>query len=134
METKAVYYKSDFVATIANEADWESPFEVRFWTTCPAKAKKVSFDGENYSGCSLNEEGLLLVPFDNFIRKHSQGFGLLKMEITHLSESSAYSDGVNNRVLQPETVVHQDEEGNEYYLKLGLEGDESSGIVCFLNE
>ena len=126
METRSIYFKSDFLVRLTNEFGWSNPFSIRFFTTRAVSALTVGYDGETYKGCSVDDEtGALLVPFERFTEKCRQGLGVLKMEITWKEQNAVYPDQWEDKVMSVQPVVCTDENEEQFILSLGLTGDES---------
>ena len=125
MDTKSIHFKSDFLLRLSNEVDWSTPFIIRFFTTRAVSAKVVAFDGENYVGCTLDEStGALLVPFERFTELYRQGLGTLRMELTYRLSNALYPDQYQDVVLPAQPVVCTNDQQEEFYLSLGLTGDD----------
>ena len=126
METRSIYFKSDFLVRLTNEFGWSNPFCIRFFTTRAVSALTVGYDGETYKGCSVDDEtGALLVPFERFTEKCRQGLGVLKMEVTWKEQNVVYPDQWEDKVMSVQPVVCTDENEEQFILSLGLTGDES---------
>lgn len=126
METRSIYFKSDFIVRLTNEFGWSNPFSIRFFTTRAVSAMVVSYDGETYKGCSVDDEtGALVVPFERFTEKCRQGLGVLKMEVTWKEQNVVYPDQWEDKVMSVQPVVCTDENEEQFTLSLGLTGDES---------
>lgn len=126
METRSIYFKSDFLVRLTNEFGWSSPFSIRFFTSRAVSAMVVSYDGETYKGCSVDDEtGALVVPFERFTEKCRQGLGVLKMEVTWKVPNSVYPDQWEDKIMSAQPVVCTDENEEQFILSLGLTGDES---------
>ena len=125
MDTRSINFKSDFLVRLVNEVDWSTPFSIRFFTTRAVSAKVVAFDGENYVGCTLDEStGALLVPFERFTELYRQGLGTLRMELTYRLSNALYPDQYQDVVLPAQPVVCTNDQQEEFYLSLGLTGDD----------
>lgn len=125
METRSIYFKSDFLVRLTNEFGWSSPFSIRFFTSRAVSAMVVSYDGETYKGCSVDSEtGALKVPFERFTERCRQGIGVLKMEVTFRVPNAVYPDQWEDKVMAVQPVVVTNEDGESFWLALGLTGDE----------
>lgn len=126
METRSIYFKSDFIVRLTNEFGWSNPFSIRFFTTRAVSALTVGYDGTTYKGCSVDDEtGALVVPFERFTEKCRQGLGVLKMEVTWKEQNVVYPDQWEDKVMSVQPVVCTDENEEQFILSLGLTGDES---------
>ncbi len=91
-----VYYKSDFRVEVANyAADTSTPFVFTYKTTSDGSSYLASFDGENYTNCSVTDEGTLLVTFDS----HGLDMGQLSVVREYFVDDEDFADGVANRVV-----------------------------------
>lgn len=124
METKSIFFKSDFNIILKSEAGWAVPFRLKFYTNVPARAHVASFDGTEYSGCHLIDADTLCIGIDNTGTdgKAILGLGKLLMAPEFYLDNDCYNDGICNEHLAPSPVIVTDEDGTQYEIVLDLNG------------
>ena len=118
METKKLYYKSDFTITEKSESGYGLPFKFKYYTGSPKKYHIACFDGTTYHGCSLDDNGNLVIAFDD----QHMGVGTLMVERHYYLNNEQYASGICDLYVEPKEVVIE-EDGKQYYLVLGFEGN-----------
>ena len=124
MEQTTINFKSDFKIWISSEAGFGVPFRFRFYTNSPTRAYQVCYDGHKYHNCRLEDDGRLMVAFDN----HGLGLGQLMVEMTYYLTDEDYKSGICDRVLSPFTIISTDNDGQQSVIVLSLQGATEVGI------
>ena len=130
MDSKKVYYKSDFTITEHTDTGYAVPFKFIYYTAAPTRAFVACYDGHNYHNCRL-VDGDLVIGFDD----HNMGLGILKVERRYYINDIDYATGICDEVIAPAPVViNVDEDGHvkQYHLQLGMDGDmtiDASSVV-----
>jgi hypothetical protein len=123
MQTKQIFFKTDFQITEHSEAGYGVPFRFKYYTGAPSRAFIASFDGQNYTNCHLNDDGDLVIGFDD----QKMGLGILKVERTYYLNDVNYASGVCDEWIAPTHVVIEelDDQGQvqKFQLQLALEGE-----------
>jgi hypothetical protein len=123
MQTKQIYYKSDFSITEKSESGYAMPFRFIYYAASPSRPFVASFDGQKYTNCQLDESGNLLIGFDD----HNLGCGTLMVQRKYYLNSSAYASGVCDEEIAPAAVVIQYEDSTgttqEANIVMALQGD-----------
>ena len=123
MNYKDIFYRTDFAITEHSEAGYNVPFRFRYWAADPSRFFEASFDGTNFTNCRLDNNGDLVIGFDN----HRLGCGILMVGRTYYLNSQDYSDGVCDEAIAPIPVVVEEVDGQgqtQYFnIRLGLQGD-----------
>ena len=129
MQIKQIFFKTDFTITERSEAGYGVPFRFRYWTGSPSRAFVASFDGQTYTNCHLDNDGNLVIGFDD----QRMGLGMLMVERTYYLNDQNYASGVCDEYIAPRPVVieEEDEQGQPVYfnLQLSLQGDASINAV-----
>ena len=117
MKRKKLYYKTDFKIWERCECGFGAPFYFIYFTNNPRCGVVASYDGREYHGCRLMEDGRLCVAFDD----HGLGLGVLRVERRFYLSDADYASGVCDEVFPPIPVTCED--GDEQYnLYLSLDG------------
>lgn len=134
MIQEKLYYKSDFKVFIRNDAGWETPFSIRFYTGSPLRCLSASYNGFVYTNCSITEDGLLRVAFDeaNPVGRERMGLGVLQMEPTFYLTDKDYADGIANEALPPQILTFENSAGESVEVLLSLQGATDLDIKCEL--
>ena len=123
MQTKQIFFKTDFTITEQSEAGYGVPFRFKYYTGAPSRAFVASFDGTNYQNCHLNDDGDLVIAFDD----QKMGLGILMVERTYYLNDADYASGVCDECIAPSPVVIEEEDGQgqvqKFHLQLALEGE-----------
>ena len=123
MNYKDIFYKTDFVLKEQSEVGYSVPFRFKYWAADPSRFFEASFDGTNYQNCRLDDNGDLIIGFDN----HKMGCGTLMVARTYYLNNQDFADGVCDEAIPPTPVVIEetDEKGEiqKFTLRLALTGD-----------
>ena len=129
MQIKQIFFKTDFTITEKSEAGYGVPFRFKYYTGAPSRAFVASFDGREYTNCHLDDDGNLVIGFDD----QKMGLGILKVERTYYLNDQNYASGVCDEYIAPQPVVIEeldDQEQPVYFnLQLSLQGDASINAV-----
>ena len=129
MQIKQIFFKTDFTITEKSEAGYGVPFRFKYYTGAPSRAFVASFDGREYTNCHLDDDGNLVIGFDD----QKMGLGILKVERTYYLNDENYASGVCDEYVAPVPVVIEeldDQEQPVYFnLQLALQGDASINAV-----
>ena len=125
MDYKKVFFKTDFTITEHSEVGYAVPFRFRYFAASPSRAFEVSFDGNEFRNCQLNDDGDLVIGFDD----HKMGLGTLMVERTYYLNNPDFVSGVCDERIAPAPVVIEEEgdDGtvNKFNIVLSLEGETS---------
>ena len=125
MQIKQIFFKTDFAITEHSEAGYGVPFKFKYFTAAPSRAFVVSYDGITFTNCHLNDQGDLVIGFDD----QNMGLGILMVERTYYLNNAAYVSGVCDERIAPTPVVCEetDDQGQvqKYQIQLGLQGSTS---------
>lgn len=117
MKQRKLYFKTDFKIWERCDCGFDAPFRFTYFTGSPRCGVVASYDGHEYHGCKLMEDGRLCVAFDD----HGFGLGVLRVERRFYLTDADYASGVCDEVFPPTPVTCED--GDEQYnLCLSLEG------------
>lgn len=123
MQTKQVYFKTDFSLLEKSDVGYSLPFRFLYFAAAPSRGYEVSFDGVTYKNCSLDSDGNLLVTFDD----HNLGCGTLMVRRTYYLNSDTFASGVCDAEIAAQKVVaeYKDTEGNtqQYNIVMSTSGD-----------
>ncbi len=126
MNTKNVYYKSDFKIAISFDGGWGVPFRLKFWANSPSRCYMATYDGKEYVNCEVMEDGRLCVSFDS----HNMGFGLLTVQPTFYLDDKRFADGACSNVVAPFNVSVSGDDGEAFLLNLSLDNDDVRDVVA----
>lgn len=123
MNYKDIFYKTDFVLKEQSEVGYSVPFRFKYWAAAPSRFFEASFDGTNYQNCRLDDNGDLIIGFDN----HNMGCGTLMVARTYYLNNQDFSDGVCDEAIPPTPVVIEEEDGQgvmqKFTIRLALTGE-----------
>ena len=123
MNYKDIFYKTDFAITEHSEAGYNVPFRFKYWSADPSRYFEASFDGTNFTNCRLDDNGDLVIGFDN----HKMGCGILMVARTYYLNNQDYTEGVCDEAIAPTPVVIEEVDGQgqtQYFnVRLALQGD-----------
>lgn len=123
MNYKDIFYKTDFMITEHSEVGYTVPFRFKYYAAAPSRCFEASFDGKTYTNCHLDEQGNLVIGFDN----HNLGCGTLMVARTYYLNDQNYADGVCDEAIAPAPVVIEEVDGqgqtNQFTLRLSLNGE-----------
>ena len=129
MQIKQIFFKTDFTITERSEAGYGVPFRFKYFTGAPSRAFIASFDGTTYTNCHLDDDGNLVIGFDD----QKMGLGILMVERTYYLNDANYASGVCDEWIAPKPVVieEEDDQGQvvKFNLQLSLQGDASINAV-----
>lgn len=129
MQIKRIFFKTDFTITEKSEAGYGVPFRFKYYTGAPSRAFVASFDGREYTNCHLDDDGNLVIGFDD----QKIGLGILMVERTYYLNDQNYASGVCDEYIAPKPVVIEelDDQNQSVYfnLQLALQGDASINAV-----
>ena len=129
MQIKQIFFKTDFTITERSEAGYGVPFRFKYYTGAPSRAFVASFDGTTYTNCHLDDDGNLVIGFDD----QHMGLGILMVERTYYLNDANYASGVCDEWIAPKPVVieEEDDQGQvvKFNLQLSLQGDASINAV-----
>ena len=123
MNYKDIFYKTDFMITEHSEVGYNVPFRFKYYAAAPSRFFEASFDGKTYTNCHLDEQGNLVIGFDN----HNLGCGTLMVARTYYLNDQNFADGVCDEAIAPAPVVIEEVDGqgqtNQFTLRLSLNGE-----------
>ena len=123
MNYKDIFYKTDFAITEHSEVGYAVPFRFKYYAAAPSRAFEASFDGTTYTNCRLNDQGDLVIGFDN----HNMGCGILMVARTYYLNNQDFADGVCDEAIAPVPVVIQEVDGHgvtqKFTVRLALTGE-----------
>ena len=128
-----IYYKTSFDVLLERKNGWQTPFNLRVFTTHPKTGQLAKFDGENYDGCTLEEDGRLRIHFFDFSRRFHQDFGYLRIQIEDMKSDGQFPDGVLNKFGSVKIINGYDESGEgteEAYLQISVAGEARGPFIC----
>lgn len=129
MQIKKIFFKTDFTITERSEVGYAVPFKFKYYTAAPSRAFVASFDGRTYQNCKLDDDGNLVIGFDD----QNMGLGLLMVERTYYLNNADYESGVCDEVIAPAPVVIEEEDNNgvmQYFnVQLSLQGEATVNAV-----
>ena len=121
METKKIFYQSDFRLVEQSDAGFEVPFKFTYYTANPKQSWVATYDGHEYTNCEVDGDGRLCVGFDD----HKLGVGTLMVERRYYLTDEHYQSGICDEVIEPTPVIIKEEvEGTEVEMNvvLGFDG------------
>lgn len=123
MNYKDIFYKTDFMITEHSEVGYAVPFRFRYYAAAPSRFFEASFDGKTYTNCHLDDNGNLVIGFDN----HNLGCGTLMVARTYYLNDVNYADGVCDEAIAPAPVVIEEEDDQhqtqKFTLRLSISGE-----------
>lgn len=123
MNYKDIFYKTDFVLKEQSEVGYSVPFRFKYWAAAPSRFFEASFDGTNYQNCRLDDNGDLIIGFDN----HNMGCGTLMVARTYYLNNQDFADGVCDEAIPPTPVVIEEMDGQgvmqKFTVRLALSGE-----------
>ena len=125
MNYKDIFYKTDFAITEHSEVGYAVPFRFRYYAAAPSRYFEASYDGNNFHNCRLNDNGDLVIGFDN----HNMGCGILMVARTYYLNNQDFADGVCDEAIAPIPVEIEETnelgEINKFNIRLALSGETS---------
>ena len=121
METKKIFYQSDFRLVETSDAGFGVPFKFTYYTANPKQCWVATYDGHEYTNCEVDSDGRLCIGFDD----HKLGVGTLMVERRYYLTDEHYQSGICDEVIEPTPVIIKEEvEGVEVEMNvvLGFEG------------
>jgi len=121
METKKIFYQSDFRLVEQSDAGFGVPFKFTYYTANPKQSWVASYDGHEYTNCEVDGDGRLCIGFDD----HKLGVGTLMVERRYYLTDEHYQSGICDEVIEPTPVIIKEEvEGTEVEMNvvLGFDG------------
>lgn len=121
METKKIFYQSDFRLVEQSDAGFGVPFRFTYYTANPKQCWVATFDGTEYKNCELDADGRLCIGFDD----HKLGVGTLMVERRYYLTDEHYQSGICDEVIEPTPVIIKEEvDGVEVEMNvvLGFDG------------
>lgn len=121
METKKIFYQSDFRLVEQSDAGFGVPFKFTYYTANPKQCWVATYDGHEYTNCEVDGDGRLCIGFDD----HKLGVGTLMVERRYYLTDEHYQSGICDEVIEPTTVIiKEDVEGTEVEMNvvLGFDG------------
>lgn len=123
MNYKDIFYKTDFVLKEQSEVGYSVPFRFKYWAAAPSRFFEASFDGTNFTNCRLDDNGDLIIGFDN----HNMGCGTLMVARTYYLNNQDFADGVCDEAIPPTPVVIEEVDGQgmkqKFTVRLALSGE-----------
>ena len=101
METKKIFYQTDFRLVETSDAGFGVPFRFAYYTANPKQCWVATYDGTEYKNCELDTDGNLCVAFDD----HKLGVGTLMVERRYYLTDLHYQTDVCDEVIEPQPVV-----------------------------
>ena len=121
METKKIFYQSDFRLVEQSDAGFDVPFKITYYTANPKQCWVATYDGHEYTNCEVDGDGRLCIGFDD----HKLGVGTLMVERRYYLTDEHYQSGICDEVIEPTPVIIKEEvEGTkvEMNVVLGFDG------------
>ena len=121
METKKIFYQSDFRLVEQSDAGFGVPFKFTYYTANPKQSWVATYDGHEYTNCEVDGDGRLCIGFDD----HKLGVGTLMVERRYYLTDEHYQTGICDEVIEPTSVIIKEEvEGAEVEMNvvLGFDG------------
>ena len=121
METKKIFYQTDFRLVEQSDAGFGVPFKFTYYTANPKQSWVASYDGHEYTNCEVDGDGRLCIGFDD----HKLGVGTLMVERRYYLTDEHYQSGICDEVIEPTPVIIKEEvEGveKEMNVVLGFDG------------
>lgn len=121
METKKIFYQSDFRLVEQSDAGFGVPFKFTYYTANPKQSWVATYDGHEYTNCEVDGDGKLCIGFDD----HKLGVGTLMVERRYYLTDEHYQSGICDEVIEPTPVIIKEEvEGEEVEMNvvLGFDG------------
>jgi hypothetical protein len=121
METKKIFYQTDFRLVETSDAGFGVPFRFAYYTANPKQCWVATYDGTEYKNCELDADGNLCVAFDD----HKLGVGTLMVERRYYLTDLHYQTDVCDEVIEPTPVIIKEEEEGvevEKNVVLGFDG------------
>ena len=121
METKKIFYQSDFRLVEQSDAGFGVPFRFTYYTANPKQCWVATYDGHEYTNCEVDSDGRLCIGFDD----HKLGVGTLMVERRYYLTDEHYQSGICDEVIEPTPVIIKEEvEGTkvEMNVVLGFDG------------
>lgn len=121
METKKIFYQSDFRLVEQSDAGFGVPFKFTYYTANPKQCWVATYDGHEYTNCEVDGDGRLCIGFDD----HKLGVGTLMVERRYYLTDEHYQTGICDEVIEPTPVIIKEEvEGTEVEMNvvLGFDG------------
>ena len=121
METKKIFYQTDFRLVETSDAGFGVPFRFTYYTANPKQCWVATYDGTEYKNCELDADGNLCVAFDD----HKLGVGTLMVERRYYLTDLHYQTDVCDEVIEPTPVIIKEEEEGvevEKNVVLGFDG------------
>jgi hypothetical protein len=121
METKKIFYQTDFRLVEQSDAGFGVPFRFTYYTANPKQCWVATYDGHEYTNCEVDGDGRLCIGFDD----HKLGVGTLMVERRYYLTDEHYQSGICDEVIEPTPVIIKEEvEGTEVEMNvvLGFDG------------
>ena len=121
METKKIFYQTDFRLVEQSDAGFDVPFKFTYYTANPKQCWVATYDGHEYTNCEVDGDGRLCIGFDD----HKLGVGTLMVERRYYLTDDHYQSGICDEVIEPTPVIiKEDVEGTEVEMNvvLGFDG------------
>ena len=121
METKKIFYQTDFRLVEQSDAGFDVPFKFTYYTANPKQCWVATYDGHEYTNCEVDGDGRLCIGFDD----HKLGVGTLMVERRYYLTDDHYQSGICDEVIEPTPVIiKEDVEGTkvEMNVVLGFDG------------
>ena len=121
METKKIFYQSDFRLVEQSDAGFGVPFKFTYYTANPKQCWVATYDGHEYTNCEVDGDGRLCIGLDD----HKLGVGTLMVERRYYLTDEHYQSGICDEVIEPTPVIIKEEvEGTEVEMNvvLGFDG------------
>ena len=121
METKKIFYQSDFRLVEQSDAGFGVPFKFTYYTANPKQCWVATYDGHEYTNCEVDSDGRLCIGFDD----HKLGVGTLMVERRYYLTDEHYQTGICDEVIEPKPVIiKEDVDGTEVEMNvvLGFDG------------
>jgi hypothetical protein len=110
METKKIFYQTDFRLVEQSDAGFGVPFRFTYYTANPKQCWVATYDGHEYTNCEVDGDGRLCIGFDD----HKLGVGTLMVERRYYLTDEHYQSGICDEVIEPTPVIIKEEvEGTE---------------------
>lgn len=121
MDTKKIFYQSDFRIVEQSDAGFGVPFKFTYYTANPKQCWVATYDGHEYTNCEVDGDDRLCIGFDD----HKLGVGTLMVERRYYLTDLHYQTDICDEVIEPQPVIIKEEvDGTEVEknVVLGFDG------------
>ena len=132
--SKTINYESDFKLKVgySDGTPIVSPFRFTFYTKAARGTFVAQYDGNEYTNCYPDEDGMVKIPFDH----PSLGMGVLSAKIEIFVPDSDFEDGKYDWVSVENTGIVLDKGASEAYedMEVLITKPDTKGISMYLSK